>query len=982
MFQRHRLLATGLACLLASFSIIAERALAESPHPTLSKTQPNLEHKYIRNARQLILAGKRSGEGYFGPQGRYMIFQSERQSDNPFFQMHLLDFDAGEIQRISNGVGKTTCGWIHPNQKHVMYASTHDDPKAQSKQAAELAFRASGKERRYSWDYDPHYEIYRDDLWGGNPVNLTQSYGYDAEGSYSPDGKQIVFASNRQAYTGTLSPSERERLQVDPAYFMDLYIMDSDGGNVKQLTQAKGYDGGPFFSPDGQEITFRRFNEAGDKAEIWTMKRDGSEARAITNLGVMSWAPFYHPSGEYLVFATNLHGFANFELYAVDRQGRRQPLRISSAEGFDGLPAFSPDGQKLVWTSNRSADKRSQLFIADWDHAAVRQALNAQPLQKPQLKAAQSVPHEAFQIAHTAPQTQPAIRAADIEKHVRFLASEELEGRMTGSAGEQKAIAYAARAFKQMGLKPAGDANSYFQAFEFTAGVKLAEGNLLQERSRSFSLQEDWLPLIFSESGEFEGELVFAGYGLKAPENGEFKGYDSYFHLDVKDKWVVVLRYWPENVDEVSKQELKRYAGLRYKAMLAREQGAKGLIVISGPNSPDKHEVIPFHSQSAPGTVSIPALSVSKRIAQLWFQDQGKSLQEIQEQLDTGKAIQGFDLETKLLARVKLNKIKKTGRNVLAKLEVPGATQTLVIGAHLDHLGKGHNSSSLAQGNEQDLIHYGADDNASGSAGVLELAEALSQQPEKLKQNILFALWSGEEVGLLGSKHFGEQYTDEAFKQRFSAYLNMDMIGRLDRALVLQGVGSSKTWKGLLEKSNLLLGLPLVLQETAYLPTDATSFYLKGIPVLSAFTGAHRDYHTPGDTADKLNYPGTEKSVKLLYQVARKVAQNPQGPPYQRIEPPKQQQNRALRVYLGTIPDYASGEVKGLRLSGVSAGGPAEKAGLKAGDIIVELNGKSIENIYDYTYAIDTLKVGQLAQLVVVRAGQRIRLDIVPGARN
>ncbi|MBF2055600.1 MAG: M28 family peptidase [Candidatus Sericytochromatia bacterium] len=954
---------------------------------SVSLTSPGLastaaaapEGHLLSETRQLIFDGKRSGEGYFSADGNKLIFQSEREADNPFFQIYLLDLLSGDTRRVSTGVGKSTCAWLHPNGQQALYASTHHDPQSKALQQAELDFRASGQQRRYSWDYDPQYEIYRSQLGSDEAINLTRTLGYDAEASYSPDGKQIVFASNRAAYSRKLSSADAQRLERDPAYFIDLYIMNSDGSNVRQLTDHPGYDGGPFFSADGKKITFRRFNAKGDKAEIYTMNLDGSDLRQITRLGVMSWAPYFHPSGDYLIFATNKHGYANFELYMVDAAGQKEPVRVTEADGFDGLPVFSPDGQQLVWTSGRTADGASQLFSARWNDALARQLLDLgtpQPRNSSQ-STAPAAPADPFA-------TTAAISASDLSTRVHHLASAEMGGRGTGSAGEARATVYAAEVFQRLGLTPAGDSGSYFQHFEFTAGVELNGLNSLRAAGQNLRLQSDWQPLVFSDSGRFEAaDVVFAGYGLKAPANGDFKGYDSYVHLDVKDKWVLVLRYWPENLPAAEQKELKRYADLRYKAIIAREQGARGLLVVSGPNSPDQKSLIPFDGQRAPGTVSIPALSLSNDAVSPWFTQAGQDLSRLQQNLDQGKAVSGIQLPVQLSAEVSLKRIRQRGRNVLAMLPVAGAERTLVIGAHLDHLGTGPSSSSLARQDGKDLIHYGADDNASGSAGVLEIAEQLSQQaaPE-LKQNLLFALWSGEEIGLLGASHFVEQFSEARFKQQFSAYLNMDMIGRYEKALVVQGVGSSPAWKGLLERQNVPVGLPLVLQESAYLPTDATPFYVKGLPALSFFTGAHSDYHTPGDTADKLNYPATARIVTLMQRLATALASQSEAPAYQKQAPPQQSQSRGLRVYLGTIPDYASDDLKGVKISGTTAGSPAEKAGLQSGDVIVQLGDKVIENIYDYTYAIDSLQIGKAVKLVIVRQGQRVELQLIPGSRN
>ena len=217
----------------------------------------------------------------------------------------MLDFTTGDVQRVSPGTGKTTCAWLHPDGNQVLFASTQDDPEAVSKQQAELKLREEGAERRYSWDYDQTYDLYRYDLTTKRYHRLTNSQGYDAEASYSPDGRHIVFASNRQAYTGTLTETQKERFEQDPSIMMDLYLMKADGTDVVQLTNELGYDGGPFFSPDGRRIGWRRFSPDGATAEVMTMAVDGTDPKQLTRLGALSWAPFYHPSGQYLIFATN-----------------------------------------------------------------------------------------------------------------------------------------------------------------------------------------------------------------------------------------------------------------------------------------------------------------------------------------------------------------------------------------------------------------------------------------------------------------------------------------------------------------------------------------------------------------------------------------------------------------------------------------------------------------------------------------------------
>lgn len=339
------------------------------------------ESRFLSGTRQLIYEGKRSGEGYFSADGKLMVFQSEREEENPFYQIYLLDLETGDVRRISPGVGKTTCGFLRPNHAEVLFSSTHLDPQARQKQQAEIDFRASGKLRRYSWDYDGSMDIFSLPLAGGPPRRLTDSPGYNAEGSYSPDGKQIVFCSLRDAFPlQNLSPEERLRFEKDPAWFGEIYIMNADGSDQRRLTHAPGYDGGPFFSPDGDRIIWRRFDSSGMNADIHTMKTDGTDIRRLTDFQSMSWAPYYHPSGEYVIFTSNKHGFENFELFIVDAEGKREPVRVTFTDGFDGLPVFSPNGLKLSWAAGRTDDGKSQIFLADWNHHAAMQALSEAPL--------------------------------------------------------------------------------------------------------------------------------------------------------------------------------------------------------------------------------------------------------------------------------------------------------------------------------------------------------------------------------------------------------------------------------------------------------------------------------------------------------------------------------------------------------------------------------------------------------------------------
>ena len=1051
-----------------------------------SDDEPSVEEQFLSGVRQITFEGKRAGEGYFSSDASLMVFQSERRADNPFYQMYLLDFTTGDIENVSPGHGKTTCGWIHPDNNRVLLASTHEDPEARKKQKAELEFRESGQSRRYSWDYDENYELYAYDRTAKTYKQLTNAKGYDAEGSYSPDGKQIVFASNRNAYSKKLTEREQKMFDVDLAYMMDIFIMDADGTNVRQLTQAPGYDGGPFFSPDGKKICWRRFSENGLRAEIMTMNIDGSQQRTITNMKKMSWAPFYHPSGEYLVFNTNEHGFKNFELYIVDAEGKSKPVRVTDTDKFDGLASFTADGKRMTWTSQRGSNKTSQVHLADWNHEAALKALKVSKVETAQDSAAFATGRS------NARQSSSEFRPADVVRHVRYLCRPELKGRMTGSAGEKKAVSYVAAYFDHLGLKPAGDGGKWFQKFEFPDGAELLDSNKLQlvtsdadQKQTEAVVHKDWRPLTFSGNVEIpESEVVFAGYGIVAPAKNDFEEYDSYVHLDVKDKWVLVFRFVPEDASTKLRRHLQFYGSLRKKAFYARQRGAKGVIVVSGPTSQVRKQLVPLRNDFSPSGSSIAAISVTDAMAEKMLAANGKDLEALQKKFDSGEPNLGFKLKpsVKIAATVGVNNVTGIGRNVLGRLQAGDkpSNEVIVVGAHIDHLGSGKSGGSLAKEDSQNAIHFGADDNASGVAAMLEIAEYLSYQKKKgkldLKRDVIFAGWSGEELGLHGSKHFAKTFLGKAepakkaadsakdqpakdtshdFKlsldakgkislngepikaeeldksiefigksfpdfpveikahpdclhksvvtlwdklqaagagninftvaeegPQIVAALNMDMVGRLTDKLVLQGVSSSPVWPSLVETKNAVVGLPVSLSDETDLPTDASSFYQIGVPILSAFTGSHRDYHTPRDTPEKLNYRDNARIARLMGLITRSLAIAEQPPKFvKQSNKPKQVARAGLRAYLGTVPSYGD-DVVGVLLDDTTEGAPAHSAGVRGGDLLIGLADEKIENIYDYTAILDTLKIGRETTIKVRRGDEVLEFKITPSSRK
>lgn len=615
--------------------------------------------------------------------------------------------------------------------------------------------------------------------------------------------------------------------------------------------------------------------------------------------------------------------------------------------------------------------------------------------------------HSAGEESHTGLST-----IKNIEEHVRYLSSEALEGRLTGSAGERLATEYVAAFFHDLGLEPAGDNGTFFQEFEFISGVTLGKHNSLhlrdsQNKSKALLLGKDWSPLACSESGTFNmnSSFVVAGYGISAPATGRQQAYDSYKNLNVQNKWVLVFEEFPKTHSIEQQQRLSAYASARYKAFIAKEHGAKGIIFIKGPNSKSKHELIPMNYDTSVSNSGIIALSMKDQVIDALLKTNKhplNSLRKIQNTLDAGQFPSLPSINTvRLSGQIDIKQIIKKGRNVLAQLrQNPNANKVIIIGAHIDHLGHGNNSNSRAQAFEAQRTHPGADDNASGVASIMDLAKTLSELKEKNKlsgeKNILFAAWSGEELGLLGSTHFlmEEKNKDAAsntIKQSVSikqnhlildAAINLDMVGHLKKKLVLQGLGSSTQWAKIIKNVSVNRPFTIITQDDPYLPTDSTAFYLQGIPSINLFTGAHDNYHTPRDTADTLNYKGIKQISDLLVDLILAIEQQPNSMACNSMPNNVKNTEHELKIYLGTIPDYASADISGVKISGVAKNSPAELAGLQKNDILIELAGKKIHDIYDYTYILDALPVGEPVIIKCIRGKKELKLPIIAQVRG
>ena len=571
------------------------------------------------------------------------------------------------------------------------------------------------------------------------------------------------------------------------------------------------------------------------------------------------------------------------------------------------------------------------------------------------------------------PQADPARYLNDIKS----LASPEMEGRGAGTKGLTRSEHLIEQRYKELGLRPAG-VNGYAQPFKVVTGARLKSDNhFIVETAGSkkqIKIDQDFVPYSFSASGQVGAPLIFAGYGATADEFH----YDDYADLDVKDKIVVVLRYEPSGFAEKSGNHgLTQHSQLITKAINARNHGAKAVVVLNGKLGDGDEDLLSrFGSVSGPESVGIVMAQVKNSVAESWFQSTGKSLQEVQGQINsTSKpASFAFPDTLHLWLHIDIETTRATVNNVLAWL--PGQTDEYVmIGAHYDHLGRG-NFDSLAP-SQIGQVHPGADDNASGTAGVLELARLLARRGGQLKRSILFMNFAGEELGLLGSAAWVKDPTRPLAKA--VAMINMDMIGRIkDDKVYIGGVGTGSSFKSVLEQAQKDASFKIEYSAGGYSSSDHTSFVTKKIPVLFFFSGLHSDYHKPSDTWDKINAPSAARLLDMVGNVAVQLADATDAPAFQVVaedKPPTGGGGGGYGPYFGSIPDFGQTE-NGVKFSDVKPNSPAAKAGLKAGDILVQFGNKPIKNLYDFTDALRRSKVGDVVDVKVMRDGQPVTASV------
>jgi hypothetical protein len=565
---------------------------------------------------------------------------------------------------------------------------------------------------------------------------------------------------------------------------------------------------------------------------------------------------------------------------------------------------------------------------------------------------------------------------------VKYLASPELRGRATGSPELEKAADFIAAKYREFGLTPSK------QAFAVTTSAKPGPANRLtiKENGKTEKLQfeKDFTPLNFSHSGALTGAMVFVGYGITAPE---YK-YDDYAGIDAKGKIVIVLRHEPQEADEKSVfggKQFTTHAQFASKASNAKMHSAAGVILLNDtPSHRDVEDKLPvFGTVEGPDDTGIPFLQVKEAVAAKWFATAGKSVERIIEGIDHDLKPESFAFPSSVQAdgNVDLERLVKTVHNVAAYL--PGATgEYVIIGAHYDHLGLG-GQFSLAP-SMTGTVHPGADDNASGTAGVIELARYFSKQP-KQKRGILFLNFAGEEMGLLGSAWWAAH--PELPLDNAVAMLNMDMIGRAKNGRIF--VGGTSTGAGLRAMLDQIAPLHKDLKvdytegpESG--SSDHTSFIAKKVPALFFFSGLHGDYHKPSDTWDKIDAPNAAKVLQLVGDLAEKLREQDGRPEFTKPAAPASHGGgtgdpgpvSGYGPWFGSVPDFAEG-IQGVKFADVSAGSPAAKAGLLAGDIMVSFDGKAISNLYDFTYALRGKKPGDEVVVKVMREGKPVEVKVL-----
>ncbi|MCP4313923.1 MAG: M28 family peptidase [Bacteroidetes bacterium] len=563
----------------------------------------------------------------------------------------------------------------------------------------------------------------------------------------------------------------------------------------------------------------------------------------------------------------------------------------------------------------------------------------------------------------------PEITSLEVEEHIAYLASDELAGRYPGSAEDALLGDYITESYKKAGLRLYE--KSGLQHFDIVTEIEAGPGNSIGYLGNTLEPGTDFIPVSFSENGSLASELVFAGYGFQVDQD-ELQ-WDDYQLVDPSGKWVMILRSVPGKQDPSS--PYINYSEDRGKALLASDLGAAGVILVSGEQYDPKDALDKLKGKQHP--LSIPVVQVSRSAAEKILSAAGKdSLAVLDRLISSSGETASFATGLELSITVDLQPKKVETANTLAFLKGSEASlqnEYVLIGAHHDHLGMGGPGTSSRR---PDTIaaHYGADDNASGVAGVIEISEYMkSLSPAR---SMVFATFGAEEMGLVGSKYFTENPPFEL--SQVQVMINLDMVGRLndERQLQIGGVGTSPGFATLLNSLNSEYGFSLKFSNEGYGPSDHAAFYAKDIPVLFISTGAHTDYHTPSDKLSSINLEGAREVITYVAEVAEALANQKDRIAFTEAGPKVRGSSRGRHsgVTLGLMPDMNYDGSNGMPVMFVTAGKPAAVGGIQKGDVITAIEGKSVGNIYDYMSRLGQLKEGMDIVVSVKRGEDKIEI--------
>lgn len=566
---------------------------------------------------------------------------------------------------------------------------------------------------------------------------------------------------------------------------------------------------------------------------------------------------------------------------------------------------------------------------------------------------------------------QAEISEQEIYDHIAYLASDELEGRKPGTPTGDQAADYISDQFKQLGFDMLGeDGKQYFQV---VTSVSLGAKNEFSAANLTAVVGKDYTPTAFSASTSLTAPVCFAGYGFFI--DSDTMSWDDYADIDAKDKWVMLFRGSPENDDKYG-----MHRSLRHKLMVARDHGAKGVIYVSPPNFDEEDELINLNIERNLSQVTMPVIHIKRDIANQLLTSTGMTVIDLETEMTRQLKPSSMALEVELAVTTELIEHEVTTQNVVALL--PGSdpalkNEYLVVGAHYDHLGWGGKGSGSRRP-DTTAIHNGADDNASGVAAVLEIAEKLAYSSKPPKRSILFMAFGAEEMGLLGSKFFTSNPLID--KTQIKQMFNLDMVGRLNPdnpTLTVGGTGTGEGMENFLHENASDRYFKLSTTPDGYGPSDHASFYIEDIPVLFFFTGITKEYHTPEDDVETINIIGEKAIADYAYDLINNIASREKTFTFQEAGPKEPNRGgKRGKIKMGIVPDFAAADANGFLIGGVIPGGPAASAGLEPGDVMISMEGESIMNIYDYMSRMGKVKSGQSVSVEVMRGEEILTLIV------